>query len=353
MKSIKIACISKGNDPRGFGGIETFQRVLYRIFKNNIYFYIFESDKPIMFDVPNIITVNKPKSIKEKILFKILGKTRYLSYCIKRDKPDIVIFNKPKDLRLLKNNKTIKQILIQHMDLQFYINTAFKSKDVINLICKKIDTYVMLSSQSEEAFSNFLKKNRNQFTVIPHSCEISQLNGQKKIGKNLVLISRFHNKQKRIDLAIKAMKKLPDFKLYIYGDGEDKSFLQNLINSENLSKQVFLLDKVTNIAETLDKHHIFVMTSDYEGYGIVNIEAMTRGLPIILRNTFESAEDIVQNNGILLPATWNEDDFVNGIKKIYENYDYYSANSIAMSQKYRYSIIEKKWQDLIEKLIKN
>lgn len=149
------------------------------------------------------------------------------------------------------------------------------------------------------------------------------------------------------------MKKLPDFKLYIYGDGEDKSFLQNLINSENLSKQVFLLDKVTNIAETLDKHHIFVMTSDYEGYGIVNIEAMTRGLPIILRNTFESAEDIVQNNGILLPATWNEDDFVNGIKKIYENYDYYSANSIAMSQKYRYSIIEKKWQDLIEKLIKN
>ena len=42
------------------------------------------------------------------------------------------------------------------------------------------------------------------------------------------------------------------------------------------------------------------MTSDYEGYPITLIEAARRGLPIILRNTFDSAQDIVIDNGILL-----------------------------------------------------
>ena len=85
------------------------------------------------------------------------------------------------------------------------------------------------------------------------------------------------------------------------------------------------------------------MTSDHEGYGITNIEAMMRGLPIILRNTFESAPDIVQNNGILLDKEWDEDKFVEAVYKIYENYDYYSKNAIEMGKRHTFEVIKNEW----------
>ena len=61
------------------------------------------------------------------------------------------------------------------------------------------------------------------------------------------------------------------------------------------------MGRTSKIQEKLDEVGIFVMTSDYEGYAITNIEAMRKGFPIILRNTFDAAQDIVidNKNGIL------------------------------------------------------
>lgn len=73
---MKIICIGKGNDPRGFGGIETFERVLGRIFKTDIKFYTYNLNTEYLFSVENDIkNIQKTDSIIEKILLKILGKT--------------------------------------------------------------------------------------------------------------------------------------------------------------------------------------------------------------------------------------------------------------------------------------
>ena len=95
------------------------------------------------------------------------------------------------------------------------------------------------------------------------------------------------------------------------------------------------------------------MTSEYEGYPISTIEAMMRGLPIILRNTFESAPDIVQNNGILLDKEWDEDKFVEAVYKIYQNYDYYSKNAIEMGKRHTFETIKNKWLNFIKEVIED
>lgn len=92
------------------------------------------------------------------------------------------------------------------------------------------------------------------------------------------------------------------------------------------------------------------MVSNFEGYPISCIEALRRGLPIILRNTFHSARDIVEENGVLLSKEWNEDKFVEAVKKIYENYDYYSENSTKLGQRYNINLVKEKWYDLIRNL---
>ena len=92
------------------------------------------------------------------------------------------------------------------------------------------------------------------------------------------------------------------------------------------------------------------MTSDYEGYPITDIEAMRRGLPIVLRNTFDSAPDIVQDNGILLDKEWDEDKFVEAVKKVYDNYEYYSKNSLKMGKRHDFEVIKKEWDKLFNNL---
>lgn len=347
---MKIICIGKGNDPRCLGGIETFERVLGRIFKDDIKFYVYNSNKEYLFQVENNIkNIQNPISLKEKIFLKVLGKTRYTSYKVKKENPDIVIINKPKDLRMLKGGN-FKKVLIQHGDLETYKKGPFASKDVIELIQKELDYYIFLSDNSKELFLNFFKLNKNQGITIRHSCEVELLENKEKIkNKKLIIISRIENNQKRIDLAIKAMKKLPDFTLDIYGDGPHKEMLEQIVIEEGLEERVFFRGKTTKIKEVLDKSSIFIMTSDREGYGITNIEAMTRGLPIILRNTFESAPDIVQNNGILLEKEWDEDKFVEAVYKVYENYEYYSKNSIEMGKRHTFEVIKNKWLEFIRR----
>ena len=80
---------------------------------------------------------------------------------------------------------------------------------------------------------------------------------------------------------------------------------------------------------------------------------MRRGLPIIIRDTFGSANDIVVNNtnGILLDKEWNEDKFVEAVKKIYDNYEYYSENSKKLGKRYDFEIIKREWDTLFKELI--
>lgn len=92
------------------------------------------------------------------------------------------------------------------------------------------------------------------------------------------------------------------------------------------------------------------MTSDHEGYPITSIEAMRRGLPIVLRNTFESAQDIIEDNGILLEKEWNEDKFAEAVRKIYDNYEFYSKNAVEMGKRHNFEVIKFQWEELIADL---
>lgn len=92
------------------------------------------------------------------------------------------------------------------------------------------------------------------------------------------------------------------------------------------------------------------MTSDYEGYPITLIEAMRRGLPLVLRNTFEAAEDIVIDNGVLLNKEWNEDKFAEAVRKIYDNYEYYSENSKRLGARHNLEVIKKEWDKLFKEV---
>ena len=345
----KIISMTLFADPRTQGGIETFNRTLKKFYPKEWIMITNLINKPKLYEVSDIIEIGS-KNIFFRLINKILKNQLREKLTLKKVKQElekIIIFSFPQEIYLLKDIKA-KKILVQHTSFEHFIKSYCENnKKYINII-KNLDILVVLSPYDVKKFQAKFELKDEQIKVIRHSSIISILEERKEKNKNLIMIGRIDNNSKRLDLAIRAMKKLPDFTLNIYGDiynQKDMEFLQEIMEKEKITNVNFK-GGTNKVQEKLDESGIFIMTSDYEAYGIVNIEAMRRGLPIIIRNTFEGASDVVINNGILLDSEWNEQEFCNGIRKIYENYDYYSKNSAEMGKRHSLDVIKKEWEAL-------
>ena len=348
---MKLLFMIEYSHPGVLGGDATFGRNLKKIFPDNLFFLANKRHDEIYFDLENVTEIYSKSKIFKRIdrLFKGHLKKYITSQNIRKINPDICILNHPKSIDLMLNIKS-KKILVQHTNFETFLS-AFCQNDLklIERLKEELDMFVFLSEYDRKRFVKELNFSIEKTTVIRHTSEIDILEKPKIKNKNLVMIARLHNKTKRFDLVIDFMRRLPEFTLNIYGDGIDKEFLEDLIKKKKL-QNVILHGGTNQVKEKLDEAGIFIMTSDFEGYPITLIEAMRRGLPIILRNTFDAAPDIVQNNGILLNKEWNEDKFLEGINKIYNNYDYFSKNSTEMGKKYNFDIIKEQWLNLINKI---
>lgn len=112
---------------------------------------------------------------------------------------------------------------------------------------------------------------------------------------------------KNIEMQIKAMaevvKKFPNIKLQIIGDGPEKSNYELIIKNYELKESVILIGWQEDLAEYYRKTDSFLMTSNYEGWGLVIIEAASHGLPIIMTDV-GCAGEIIRNNesGLIIPV---------------------------------------------------
>ena len=335
------------------GGIASFNRKLMSFFgKESINFITFFNDGNRRYI--NEKNYNLPKGLFKFInsisLYYISSIILYFNLVKVVNKKDtILILNSPSFFKLLPKGFK-KVILIQHQDSEtmwsnrsgFNSSSSFLSKCV-----KKASKIVVLSDRDREDFSKKLNIPYSKMYVIPHSVDIDISNTKKLVSKKLIMVARIDNRQKRLDLAIKAMKFLPDWQLDIYGKGNDLPKLLKLIEKNSITN-VFFKGLSDNVTEAYDSGSIHVMTSDFEGFGITNIEAMARGLPLIIRATFPASQDIIKNGeGILLAPDWDAGEYVNAVKTIYNSYHDYSQRCKKSAENYSHENVKKKWVDFL------
>lgn len=138
---------------------------------------------------------------------------------------------------------------------------------------------------------------------------------------------------KGFDLLIAAMKfvirKYPNTKMTIYGDGPCRKVLEKKINEENLSNHICLYGSFTreDIPNMYGSANAFVLASRGETFGVVYVEAMAYGLPII-GTTCGGPEDFITNDtGILVPSE-NVEKLSEAMIKLIENIELYNGNFI-------------------------
>jgi glycosyltransferase involved in cell wall biosynthesis len=113
--------------------------------------------------------------------------------------------------------------------------------------------------------------------------------------------------QKNYPLLLKALAKVLKnikAKLIILGEGEVKASLENLVNELGIQDNVIFLGFQRNPYKYMEKSHLFILSSAWEGFSNVLIEAMACGLPVISTRCPSGPDEIITNevDGIMVPV---------------------------------------------------
>ncbi|MEK7614391.1 MAG: glycosyltransferase family 4 protein [Patescibacteria group bacterium] len=107
-----------------------------------------------------------------------------------------------------------------------------------------------------------------------------------------------------VEMMLESVKKFPDLKLYIIGDGPDRELLERRIKLLELNRNVFLLGKVSQAAlfDYVGQASAFVLNTGYEGFPHQILEALSLGTPVVTTD-IGGNQDMMRHgeNGFLVP----------------------------------------------------
>lgn len=110
-----------------------------------------------------------------------------------------------------------------------------------------------------------------------------------KDKKLFVFVGRLDDDAKKVGRAILLAKEIKDIELWLVGDGPDRKQYEELIKKEKLSTRVKFLGKQKNPYPYMKLADYIIMTSDYEGFPVIYLEAITLERPII--TTIDVSDD--------------------------------------------------------------
>ncbi len=135
--------------------------------------------------------------------------------------------------------------------------------------------------------------------------------------KRVICVGRL-TRQKRFDRLIDAFalieKTHPDWVVDIFGDGEEKENLKRQIEGLGLQQKVLLHDPVADIVAAYMHSELFVLSSDFEGFGLVIVEAMACGLPVVATDCPYGPSEIVADGETGLLAKMDVKDLAEKMK---------------------------------------
>ena len=214
---------------------------------------------------------------------------------------------------------------------------------------KKYDHIVTLTQEDKD--TNW--KGWENVSVIPNSSTFQTNKTSTLNAKKVISVGRLATPKNYASL-IRAFKnvadKHPDWILEIYGDGPQEVELKSLITQLNLEKHVFLKGFSSNVKEVMTNASIFAMSSIFEGFPLVLIEAMTCGLPIVSYACPCGPKDIITEgeDGFLVKVN-DEIELANKLNLIIEDKSLMKSMSHAAIEKVQHYTIKNiisYWMDL-------
>lgn len=230
---------------------------------------------------------------------------------------------------------------------------AYKNKKrAMNI--KKYDKFIVLTHEDMETWKGF-----ENITVIPNAQTFTCVHPAELNNKRVVAVGRYHL-QKAYDRLIDAWNKISDldgWTLHLIGEGDLRESLQKQINQLGLSQSVFLDGASLNVKQEYLKSSVFVLTSLYEGFGLVILEAMTCGVPVVSFDCPCGPRDLIKNgeNGFLV-SNGDIEGLANKLRYLMTHSDErkrMGMNAFEDAKEYSVDKVMAKWINLFNELQRN
>lgn len=272
----------------------SFYKVSHRVTlsygENNLDKYFVFSLKVINFIIKKI-TKKDSNIVRNYQMFK-------LKKFMKKNSINTVILNGPALLFANKfDSKIYNTLMWMHNNSEKYLNDYFSISRKLLINCmKSANRVVTLTNSDQKDYSKF----SNNVIKIYNPLTLDNIKPS-NLDKNIILmVGRIDIRHKGLDYLIEISKQIPkNWEINLVGDGspQDIKWLENQIEKNNLKDVIKLLGKKSKeqLREIYSNASLYLMTSRWEGFGLVLTEAMSAGLPII---AFEQKGSIeILNNG--------------------------------------------------------
>jgi glycosyltransferase involved in cell wall biosynthesis len=120
----------------------------------------------------------------------------------------------------------------------------------------------------------------------------------------VIFVARFDPAKDHPTL-LRAMRKVPNADLVLVGDGDLRPQMERLAHELGIGARVHFLGRRPDIPQLLKMANLYVHASNFEGFGIAAVEAMSAGLPVVASDV-PGLGEIVRGAGVLVPPRDDE-----------------------------------------------
>ncbi len=234
-------------------------------------------------------------------IFKHIKLYRFL----KREKIDTIIVTTSQDVKAA--GITAKFANIERIVYMRGLAVSVKNSFINRMLFNNILTHIIANSlETKKTMVENLNRHKNiddKVKVIYHGIELGLFDKQAKEKfpyseehKLVIGTAGRLTLQKRqsdlIKIAYNLKEKGLKFKMLIAGTGDLKPEIERMIEDYKLQQEVVLLDFVENIPSFMRSIDIFALTSSWEGFGYVLVEAMAASRPVVAYNISSNPEVI-------------------------------------------------------------
>lgn len=190
---------------------------------------------------------------------------------------------------------------------------------------------ICISDSTEQNLRDFIKDGSNKISTILNGIDVKRYSQAVPIDKSTItnhperkviaMVAGFRY-QKDQETLIRAFNNLPvEYELWLIGDGERRSIIEQCIKDNKLEDRVLLLGIRSDIPSILKSVDVVVQSSHWEGFGLAAVEGMAAGKPVIASDV-EGLAQVVEGAGILFPLG-DDKKLADIIKQLIEEQIYY------------------------------
>lgn len=264
-------------------------------------------------------------------------------------------------VKVLLRNKRVKLITTEHNT-----SNGRRGKRVFYYIDKIVynnyNKIICISEGTKNELNNWVPSTLAKSIIIENGINLEKFSSAKPLKRNeiintireddflIVMVARL-NEQKDHNTVINAALELPDrFQFLFVGDGEKRKTYEDRISKAGLSKKIHFLGVRSDVERVIKTCDLFILSSHYEGFGLVAVEAMASGVPVVASNVVGLSE-VVDNAGLLFEKG-NHKQLADTIINLQKNKDMYNTirlNGIKKAKYYSIDNYVKKHIDLYKK----